>query len=236
MRRAVADEVADQIQSRILEGQLRPGDRLPSERELADELSVNRSSVREALKKLEQLRLVQIHQGSGIRVCRLEEASFDLVRSIVLRDGRLDRRWLGDLLELRTALLPGILRLALERATSKERDEVAALLRRVADPDLASEDFTRSLWELQAEFARMSRNQVLMILANSLGRFMSDPLARALGATFLRDRHSLLPALQRLAIAIEARDLETADRALLDFLRRQNEAFSERLTPDTNPG
>ena len=58
-RRRIADTLAETLRERILSGALRPGDRLPPERELALELRVNRGSLREALKKLELLRLVR---------------------------------------------------------------------------------------------------------------------------------------------------------------------------------
>jgi len=226
VRRALPDEVADRIRAKILKGTLEPGDRLPSERELAEELGVNRGSVREALKKLEQLRLVSIQQGSGIRVCKLEEASFDLVREIIREEGELNTSWLGDLLELREALLPGVLRLALERASAAECVETAKRLRRVAAPELSAEEFGWELREIQNELARMSRNQVVRMLSHSLGRFMSD--ARALSAT-LRDRDRFLAPLQLLAVAVEARDIETADRALRDLLRRHSRAALESV-------
>ena len=54
-KRGRPDEVADRLQAEILRGKFRPGDRLPTERELAEQLCVNRSSVREGLKKLQQL-------------------------------------------------------------------------------------------------------------------------------------------------------------------------------------
>lgn len=223
VRRALPDEVAERIRAKILKGTLKPGDRLPSERELAEELQVNRSSVREALKKLEQLRLVSIQQGSGIRVCKLEEASFELVREIILEEGKLNRDWLGDLLELREAVLPGLLRLALERVSPAECAEVARRLRSVADPELPAEDFGRGLREIQTEFARMSQNRVALMLSHSLGRLMPDAILRVLVAT-LRDRDRFRSPLQRLAVAVEARDIETADRALRDLLRRHTEA------------
>jgi DNA-binding FadR family transcriptional regulator len=61
-RRLLPSEVAAQIQAKIIDGSSAPGDCLPPERELASRLHVNRSSVREALKKLEELRLVDIQQ------------------------------------------------------------------------------------------------------------------------------------------------------------------------------
>jgi GntR family transcriptional repressor for pyruvate dehydrogenase complex len=228
VRRALPDEVADRIRAKILKGTLKPGDRLPSERELAEELQVNRGSVREALKKLEQLRLISIQQGSGIRVCKLEEASFDLVRDIILEDGELDTSWPRDLLELSEALLPGVLRLALERASAAECAETAKRLRRAAAPERSAEEFGLELREIQNEFARMSRNQVVLMLSHSLGRFTSDAMLRALIAT-LRDRDRFLAPLQLLAVAVEARDIETADRALRDLLRHHTRATLESV-------
>ena len=77
------DEVVAQIRRKILDGSFAPGERLPAEREIASSLRVNRSSIREALKKLEQLRLVEIQRGSGARVRDAEHASFEIVSSLI---------------------------------------------------------------------------------------------------------------------------------------------------------
>ena len=64
----IADRIATTLRRAIVAGQLRPGDALPSERELADEYDVNRSSIREAIRRLETWGLVKIRQGSATRV------------------------------------------------------------------------------------------------------------------------------------------------------------------------
>ena len=131
------DEVAAQIQAKILDGSFAPGDRLPAERELASQLRVNRSSVREALKKLEQLRLVDIQRGSGTRVRATEHASFELVCTMLFPAGPANVHWIRELLELREVLSPGVLRLGLARATDAEtRRRASQEIRRVADPEL----------------------------------------------------------------------------------------------------
>ncbi len=216
-RRPLVDRVAERIQHKILAGTLHAGDRLPGERELAAELGVNRGSVREALKKLEQLRLVEIQQGSGIRVRKLEEASLDLVHSILVREGRLDRAWLADLLDLREALLPGIVRLSVERSTREERDLSVQLLRRAADPELDPVALVALLVEIQQRLARMSRNQIVAMLAHWVGQFLSEPVAGLFLDALIRDR-------PRLSLALAARDVETAERALRDLLRRHARA------------
>ncbi|MDZ7826338.1 MAG: winged helix-turn-helix domain-containing protein [Gammaproteobacteria bacterium] len=66
------------LRDEILTGQYRPGERLPSERELAARFETSRGVVREALKKLEQLGIAAIHPG-GVRVQALHEASLDVI-------------------------------------------------------------------------------------------------------------------------------------------------------------
>ncbi len=225
-RRPLPDELAERIQAEILNGTLRPGDRLPTERELAEELQVNRSSVREALKKLEQLRLITIQQGSGIRVRNLEEASFDLVRRLIFQDGRIHREWLRDVLELRDALLPAVARLALARAGPEELQRAARLLRECADPKLAPAAFGEVLRTVQMEFARMSGNQVLIMLTHSLNEQLSGhPLLKVFQHTMFRGREQILPQLEQLADAIESGEVELADAFLRSALRELSAAI-----------
>jgi GntR family transcriptional repressor for pyruvate dehydrogenase complex len=172
-RRALPDEVAARIQAQILDGSFAPGDRLPPERELATQLRVNRSSVREALKKLEQLRLVDIQRGSGTRVKEAEQASFDVVFPMLLAGGQPNVKRIRDLLELREALLASVLRLALERAGDAELELGVSSARRAAGAELSDDEFLEALRELPVMFARMTHNQVLLILANSVARFLA---------------------------------------------------------------
>jgi len=220
LRRLLPSEVAAQIQAKILDGSFAPGDRLPPERELASQLQVNRSSVREALKKLEELRLIDIQQGSGTRVRAKEQASFELVFNMVVPAGPENVTWIQELFELREVLSPGVLRIGLARATDSELDAAVAEVRRVADPELGAEDFVDGLRELQGVFARLTQNRVMILLANSMMRFLAQ---RALVHDMLdlvQDRRALLPLLQRFAIAAAARDAETAHRASREILRR----------------
>ena len=218
-RRAVPDAVADRIQAKILDGSFRPGDRLPPERELAEQLRVNRGSLREALKKLEQLRLITIQQGSGIRVRSPDEASFDLVWSMLFQDGRPNLPRIRDFLELREALLPGVLRLAIERAGADEIKVALKLIERAAQPDLSREDFANTLRELHDSIARMSGNQILMMLSNSLRHFMAQRGFRSALLLLAEKRPPVLSLMRRLGVALEARDADAAERAHGELLR-----------------
>lgn len=219
-RRPLPDEVAAQIQAKILDGSLSPGERLPAERELATTLRVNRSSVREALKKLEQLRLVSIQRGSGARVQDAQHASFEIVCSMLVEGDQPNPARIRELLELRDVLLPGVLQLALERASDAELETCVASLRQVGSLERSDEEFLDSLHELQVTFARMTHNRVLVILANSVKRFLAGRGPRSDPGSLVAERQKLRPLLQRLGVAISARDTETAGRAGRDLLRR----------------
>jgi GntR family transcriptional repressor for pyruvate dehydrogenase complex len=91
--------LADELRKQILAGNYRPGDRLPPERQLAQQLGVGRSTVREAFKKLEQLRLVEIRHGGGATVGQLESASLDVVPMLVRHDGVVNVAIVEQLLE-----------------------------------------------------------------------------------------------------------------------------------------
>ena len=220
LRRLLPSEVASQIQAKILDGSFAPGDRLPPERELASQLHVNRSSVREALKKLEELRLVEIQQGSGTRVRDTEHASFELLFAMMFPAGPQNVTWIRELLELREVLLPGVLRLGLARATDEELEVAVAEIRRVAAPELGTEDFVDGLRELQGAIAKLTHNRVMILLANSMMRFLAQrSLVRAM-LELVSDRRPLIPLLQRFAFAVAARDAESASRSGREILRR----------------
>lgn len=113
----ISDVIASSLERRILEGSLKPGDRLPPERELALELGVSRPSLREAIQKLVSKGMVQSRQGGGSFVTdRLESTFFDPWQDMMgahptLRD---------DLLEFRRMLEGQAAEWAAERATDAD--------------------------------------------------------------------------------------------------------------------
>src|SRR5918995_6680433 len=69
---AVTDEAIDKIKEMLLRGELKAGDRLPPEKELSDRLGLSRSSLREAVKALELIRVLDVRRGDGTYVTSLE--------------------------------------------------------------------------------------------------------------------------------------------------------------------
>ncbi len=103
LRRA-SDRVADVIRRTIFEGEFSPGERLPPERSLADRFQVTRNTIREALRQLEQLRLVSIRQGSGVEVQDFRDtAGLDFLAKL-LSSEHLGEHLRHDVLEVRAVV------------------------------------------------------------------------------------------------------------------------------------
>ena len=110
----LADTVASELEKRILEGSLKPGDRLPSERALALGMGVSRPSLREAMQQLVSKGLLSTRPGGGTLVTDLLEAHFADPWQDMLKDNPLLHR---DLLEVRQMLESQAAALAADRAT-----------------------------------------------------------------------------------------------------------------------
>ena len=116
-RKSLSDAVFDQLSQEIVQGRMRPGTPLPSERSLCDMLRVNRGAVREALKRLSQAGLILIQHGGGTRVLDFKQtASLDLLDHLLFRhDGTIDLRVARSVMEMRAVMAPDIARLAARR-------------------------------------------------------------------------------------------------------------------------
>ena len=118
----IADAVANDLELRILEGSLKPGDRLPAERTLAIELGVSRPSLREAIQKLVAKGLLSTRHGGGTVVTDRLQATFSDPWQEMLRGHPLLR---SDMLEFRHMLEGEAAQLAAERATDMDLERIA---------------------------------------------------------------------------------------------------------------
>jgi GntR family transcriptional repressor for pyruvate dehydrogenase complex len=207
-RVSVPDHVFGQLREAILTGRYRPGERLPSQRALAADLQVNMASVREALGRLEQLRLVEVRHGEATRV--LDWRRSGGLEALVLR-GSADEALLRDLFEARRLLLVEAARLAAERRT----DEQAASLLELADAvPIAPDDHSALLadWSFMATLVEAARNLVFQLVMNSV-RELYVPQADAFAA-LVSHRAELGDLYGRAAAAVNARDAVAAVAAV----------------------
>lgn len=124
-RRRLYEDIVQQFHALMRQGALQPGDRLPAERELAEQFKVSRSSVREAMQALELQGLVVSKRGSGTFISRENlEAALDLVAAN-LNGGTAA---LPEVFEMRHLMEPQIAALAAERATAEEVGRLREIL------------------------------------------------------------------------------------------------------------
>jgi len=122
----ISEEIVEQIKALISKGELKPGERIPSERDLASMLGVSRPSVREAIMVLEAMGLLESRQGGGTYVRSLTEGALaDPLTTMVENEPHL----LQALVEVRMGIESWAAYLAATRATQEEIDELAKLLK-----------------------------------------------------------------------------------------------------------
>ena len=170
----VFEQVAEQIEKRILDGELRSGDRLPTERHLAEQFHVSRTAVREAMKILAQKGLVDMRPGRGTIVIDGANAamqdSIDLVMK--LRLGEVGGS--NNLVEVREILEVEIAALAAARAAEKE---IAAMREAVKIMDESLDDadaFIAADNRFHEALAQATQNTLIFILVNSIVNLLSE--------------------------------------------------------------
>lgn len=163
--RKPSDKIIEQIQKLIGEGKLKPGMKLPSERDLAQRFGVGRGHIREALKKLEFYGIIRTQPQSGSVVAELGEKAIQGLIGTLLRFGQHD---LSSLFETRALLEIHSARMASERATPEDletlRSAHADFCRRIDEGHLALEE--DHVWHLTV--ARCAKNPVLASLIGLL--------------------------------------------------------------------
>jgi len=218
------DQVADQIEERIISEQLKPGDRLPSERELAKSLGVSRPVIREATTVLVARGLVEVLPGSGSYVKEMssESASKPIERYLRVKDK------LGsytDLHDVRRALEVDIAGLAAERATAEDIEKLEASFEDQKNSVNNPDQFTKADLDFHAAIASATQNELYNILLAPISDLMlefrmvaydTDPQASIEGA---------LVHHENLIEKIKNHDSEGAREAMLAHLKQAESLY-----------
>lgn len=165
--RSLTERIACELRDEILRGRFRPGDRLPSERELAERFDTHRGTVREALKKLEQLGIADIRPG-GARAAPIEDASLDIVRHLIELDESPDPELLDAVLEMFSGLFSLAARLAAERADDAQRARAKEILDRLMADGVPFAEEHALIHELSELFVEASGNMILTLVRKGL--------------------------------------------------------------------
>jgi GntR family transcriptional regulator, transcriptional repressor for pyruvate dehydrogenase complex len=224
-RTSLPDQVFRRLVAGVLSGRYAPGERLPTQRALAAELGVNLASVREGVKRLEQLRLVETRQGDGMRVCDWRaHGGLDVLVHAVADGGALDAALVREVFEARRLLLAEASALAAERRS----EEQAALLERLAGELAASgEDAAAQGLDLafMATVIEAARNLAFSLIANSIRDVYLQRLDLFRAIVERRDELGYAAV----ASAIAERDAERARAEMAALARAQEERLLEAL-------
>ena len=221
-RKTLTQSVVDQFLDQFRRGALKPGDRLPTERELMEQFGVGRSTIREALQGLARMNLIEGRPGAGTVVKPFDVSS--ALRSDLF-SALLGGSSAAELLETREIIEVAVIGLAAQRATE---DDLGALTQILASAEAALERGEQT-YELSALFhvglAQAAHNSLLLNIMLSVYE-----LLRARGEHTV-ELHSYLrweiESHRELYDIVRARDVEGARAAMIVHLRRSAQRLGE---------
>lgn len=218
-RNKVYEEVAKQIE-RLIVKKLKPGDKLPSERELADMLQVSRSSIRDAIRSLELVGLVEPRQGAGTIVC--ERATEPFANALERK-----QKLVTELLDFRKMLEPPLAARAATHASAEEISEMEEILQRQEEKQDRGEVTIVEDAEFHYGVALASGNSVVLKVIDILMDLLRDTRERSLQ---LRGRpQKSLAGHKKILTAIKRRDAEAAKSAMRRHIEDVEEIVLNKL-------
>lgn len=220
-RSGLAEHAIDQIERLIIEGRLAPGQKLPSERELGVKLGVSRPTLREAIRALTMMGILDSRQGDGTYVLDFEAGPFlRPARVLLASQGGLD--WL---FEVREVLEGAAASFAAARATGRERDEVAEWLAAGPSGDVDPDDIRARDVRLHSLIVTATHNPLLSAIVASLGAALSE--SRVM--TGQKPEWEVLGMidLKKVAEAIVQHDPEAARRAMVRHLENARRRYQQ---------
>src|SRR5208282_1717862 len=204
------EQIVQQVEDSILKGQLKPGDQLPAERDLAQRFGVSRTAVREAVKTLREKGLVEAYSGRGTFVTngtsQAMRQSLDLMIRINPQEG------LANLAELRLVLEPEIASLAAprieEQLLSTMREAVAVMDRNLHNPDA----YVEADLDFHLALAEAAGNPLILSLLDSIVGLLREQRSRIFKVRGGPERGQFHH--KRILAAVEQRDPEAARQAM----------------------
>ena len=218
------EQVAEQIRKLIGSGALKPGDLLPPERELAETLGVGRSSVRDAVRTLEVMGILEPRQGHGTVVRDLNADALVVPLSLVLTR---KRELVTELLDVRRMIEPGLAARAAKNATDEEIARMGEILDRHEAKLRRGEQAIDEDSDFHYAIALAARNSVILRVIDVLMDLLRESRSRALQVPG-RPKRSF-DGHRRILRAIERRDAKAAEAAVRQHLGEIEEVVMRQI-------
>lgn len=215
----ITEEIVSQIREQIAKGQLKPGDRLPSERDMAQQLGVSRPTVREALQVLEHTGFVEILQGSGTYINDISKQALTDPLQILIQSS--DERY-KEVYEFRNIIEVWAVGLAAQRIEDNELEKLETIIAQMKDLCAKKQPVD----ELDAQFhlciAQASHNGIYYHIAKTIFFLYSQVAHISHQELFLsdHDQAELLADHEAIFKAIKAKDANQARMLMQHHLNR----------------
>ena len=215
-KKRLYEEVAEQIKQSIFHGKLQPGDRLPSERELCEIFKVGRPTIREALRTLSIMGLIEVRtglKGSVVRECDLAQY-MEAMREQLSWLIKVDENTLKELWEVRKSIELGIAHAVARTATESDLKKLDHLMRKM---DAAKEDmkaYFRLAVEFHDEMALATKNRIFYLVWELFHDILLKGYVPILDKVFPRGPSRLLEGNKILLDAIKSKNPDAIDRAM----------------------
>ena len=205
-----SERIVDYIENEIIHGRLRKGDKLPTERRMAEEMSVSRASVREAVKALEAMGVVKSVQGSGNYITDDPDSTINrpLCTLFALSDGTLD-----NLLQLRALLEIEACKDIITAASDEDIRELGRLMS--YDYNAAAREQAKLDSKFHMSIVQLSRNTLVRYLYTTVLRLIDVYRERVLEETEQRGESNLTKRdHEDIVLALRKRDLTAVTQVL----------------------
>jgi len=215
-------QAVEMIKRMVIEGELRPGQALPAERELAAMLGISRPSLREAIRALTAMNILESRQGDGTFVTSLDAEILSQPISFLLQ---LDSSAIVALFEVRRMLEVDATALAADRITDEQLDELDRLVSEANEVIGEPEAFLQYDFEIHSVIIQAVQNPILTSLCSSIAHLSVESRRRTAEIASVRrmahDHHSQIIA------ALRSRDRDSARHAMAEHLSEIECAFRE---------
>jgi GntR family transcriptional repressor for pyruvate dehydrogenase complex len=214
------EEISSKVKNLIFDGTLKPGDRLPSEQELAKQFGVGRQSVREALRLLELSGFVSIQKGYGGGPVVKDTISTQ-IRNLYLDAFRMEKITVEEFTSARAVIEKAILNEVIDKADESDIKRIRANLAEAEELIANKKMATDENFDFHALLAKASKNKVFIILERSINAIHRNLRSRST-ADYKTTRNAV-KAHQKILDAIINKDREKAikllDQHILDVMK-----------------
>lgn len=210
----IYEEIMEQLKDMISRGELKQGQKLPPERELAESLGVSRASVREALTALEAIGILDIRPGEGTFVRETSVSATFAPLAMVLE---MEQNSMSQLMEVRRVLETEIAALAVQRATEEDLQNIEVNLNRMKSANTVSEAVEADL-RFHFAIAEATHNSILLRIMNTVADLMHNTFRIRREELFADKGREIISEHEAIYRAIRDRDINTAKLRMLQHI------------------